>query len=326
MLRREHDLEHRIVGVVTHRHGAAFAAAGLDMPAMLRAREEGRSLAESTPGPGPDAGEAIARLAASSAPLRVVIETTPLAIADGQPAIGHIEAALDAGCDAITANKGPAAFAYRRLRDRAIRAERSFLFEGAVMDGVPIFNLVRDTMPAIAFRGFRGIVNSTTNHILSALENGEAFAPALATDAGGRHRGGRRVAGRRRLGCRREDGRPRQRADGRRPDAARYRSHRHRAGGGRGSSWSAGRRSPAAADRFSGKRPGRSGIGKRSAGGARGGRSARPGPRQGERPDPSHGSPGRRSHPPVGRRPDDDRVCAAERSDYGAEEEPGTGR
>ena len=180
VLRREHDLEHRIVGVVTHRHGAAFAAAGLEMPALLRAREEGRSIAESTPGLGPDAGEAIARLAASSAPLRVVIETTPLAIADGQPAIGHIEAALDAGCDAITANKGPAAFAYRRLRDRAIRAERSFLFEGAVMDGVPIFNLVRDTMPAIAFRGFRGIVNSTTNHILSALENGEAFAPALA--------------------------------------------------------------------------------------------------------------------------------------------------
>jgi homoserine dehydrogenase len=48
------------------------------------------------------------------------------------------------------------------------------------MDGVPIFNLFRDTMPAIACRGFRGIVNSTTNHILSALEDGEAFAPALA--------------------------------------------------------------------------------------------------------------------------------------------------
>ena len=260
----------RIVGIVTQRHGAAFAAAGLDMPAMLRAREEGRPLAESAPGLGSDAGEAIARLTASSAPLRVVIETTPLAIADGQPAIGHIEAALDAGCDAITANKGPAAFAYRRLRDRAIRAERSFLFEGAVMDGVPIFNLVRETMPAIAFRGFRGVVNSTTNHILSALENGEAFAPALARmqaegiaeadaslDVDGWDAAAKTAVAR-------------QRADGRRPDAARYRSHRHRAGGGRGRSWSAGRRSPAAAGRFGGKRRGRSGIGKRPAGGARG--------------------------------------------------------
>jgi homoserine dehydrogenase len=56
----------------------------------------------------------------------------------------------------------------------------SFLFEGAVMDGVPIFNLVRDTMPLVNILGFRGVVNSTTNHILSALEDGEAFGPALA--------------------------------------------------------------------------------------------------------------------------------------------------
>jgi homoserine dehydrogenase len=34
-------------------------------------------------------------------------------------------------------------------------------------------------MPALTFHGFRGVVNSTTNHILSALEDGEAFAPAL---------------------------------------------------------------------------------------------------------------------------------------------------
>ena len=108
------------------------------------------------------------------------METTTLAIADGQPAIRHIEAAIDAGCHAVTANKGPVAFAYRRLRDRAAAAGVSFLFEGAVMDGVPVFNLVRETMPAVTVRGFRGVVNSTTNHILTALEDGEAFAPALA--------------------------------------------------------------------------------------------------------------------------------------------------
>ena len=56
----------------------------------------------------------------------------------------------------------------------------SFLFEGAVMDGIPVFNLVRETMPAVRIEGFRGVVNSTTNHILTALEDGEEFAPALA--------------------------------------------------------------------------------------------------------------------------------------------------
>jgi homoserine dehydrogenase len=180
VLRRHHDLTTRIVGISTGRHGSAFSPQGLDLGTMLQAHAAGRRLSDDIRGSGPAAGELIARLGASDAPLRVVVETTPLAIADGQPAIGHIEAALETGCDAVTANKGPVAFAYRRLREHARRAGKSFLFEGAVMDGVPIFNLVRETMPVLEIRGFRGVVNSTTNHILSALEDGETFAPALA--------------------------------------------------------------------------------------------------------------------------------------------------
>ncbi len=110
----------------------------------------------------------------------MVVETTTLDIAAGQPAIEHVRAAFAAGCHVVTANKGPAAFAFATLRAAADAAGVSFLFEGAVMDGVPVFNLVRETLPAVEILGFRGIVNSTTNHILSALEDGEAFGPALA--------------------------------------------------------------------------------------------------------------------------------------------------
>jgi homoserine dehydrogenase len=180
VLRRGHDLETRIVGIATGRHGSAFAPQGLDVEAMRQRYASGRCLSNDTSDSRSRADELIARLAASDAPLRVLVEITPLAIGDGQPAIRHIETALEAGCDAVTANKGPVAFAYRRLREHARRTGKSFLFEGAVMDGVPIFSLVRETMPAIEMKGFRGVVNSTTNHILSALEDGEAFAPALA--------------------------------------------------------------------------------------------------------------------------------------------------
>ena len=48
------------------------------------------------------------------------------------------------------------------------------------MDGIPIFNLVRETMPGVEIRGFRGVINSTTNHILTAIEQGEPFSAALA--------------------------------------------------------------------------------------------------------------------------------------------------
>jgi homoserine dehydrogenase len=62
----------------------------------------------------------------------------------------------------------------------AARAGVSFLFEGAVMDGIPVFGLVRDAMPAVQVTAFRGVVNSTTNFILTAMEQGEPFVSALA--------------------------------------------------------------------------------------------------------------------------------------------------
>jgi homoserine dehydrogenase len=124
--------------------------------------------------------DVIANLGRSSAALRVAVETTTLDIAEAQPAIDHVRLALMSGCHAVTANKGPVSFAYRELSSLADRRQRSFLFEGAVMDGVPVFNLVRETMPDVRILGFRGVLNSTTNHILTALENGDEFGPALA--------------------------------------------------------------------------------------------------------------------------------------------------
>ena len=54
----------------------------------------------------------------------------------------------------VTVNKGPAAFAYHELESLAETVDRVFFFEGAVMDGVPVFNLVRETMPAVRSTAF----------------------------------------------------------------------------------------------------------------------------------------------------------------------------
>ena len=48
------------------------------------------------------------------------------------------------------------------------------------MDGIPIFNLVRETLPVVRITGFEGVVNTTTNHILTAMEEGRDFDSALA--------------------------------------------------------------------------------------------------------------------------------------------------
>jgi homoserine dehydrogenase len=109
----------------------------------------------------------------------ILFEATSLHVETGQPAISHIRAALEHGAHAITANKGPIVHAYRELRDLAARCGRNFFFESTVMDGVPIFSLFRDTLPAVEVKGFSGILNSTTNVILSEMEQGLGFDEAL---------------------------------------------------------------------------------------------------------------------------------------------------
>jgi homoserine dehydrogenase len=110
----------------------------------------------------------------------VVVETTTLEVTRGEPAATYTRAALSGGAHVISTNKGPVACAYQDLRRAADRANRRWLFEGAVMDGVPIFNLVRETLPGVAIAGFRGVVNSTTNFMLTAMEQGQPFAQALS--------------------------------------------------------------------------------------------------------------------------------------------------
>jgi homoserine dehydrogenase len=173
-LRQTYQLDPRVVAISTNRHGSLFNKKGIDLRDAVTRRESGQSLGKAgTP------ADFIGELATSSAPIRVVVEATTLNIADAQPAIAHVEMGLDSGCHVVTVNKGPVAFAYRRLNQFASDKGLSFLFEGAVMDGIPIFNLVRETLPTVTITGFRGIVNTTTQHILMALEHGEQFAAAL---------------------------------------------------------------------------------------------------------------------------------------------------
>ena len=113
-----------------------------------------------------------------SAQADILFEATSLNVQNGQPAVDHIRAALTHGAHAITANKGPIVHAYRELRDLARAHNKRFLFESTVMDGVPIFSLFHQ-LPVIHLTGFHGILNSTTNVILSEMENGLTFDEAL---------------------------------------------------------------------------------------------------------------------------------------------------
>ncbi len=109
----------------------------------------------------------------------VMFEASSLDAQSGQPAIDHIVAALESGAHAISANKGPIVFAYRELVTLAREKGRRFLFESTVMDGVPIFSLFSLGLPLAELRRFSGVLNSTTNVVLTEVEKGRSFEEGI---------------------------------------------------------------------------------------------------------------------------------------------------
>jgi homoserine dehydrogenase len=172
-LRDRYGIAWRITGVGSRRIGWRVNAAGFDVDELLRAR----SFDAFTGMRGQECQRYGDWLDAAKPD--VVFEATSLNVESGQPAIDHIRGALAHGAHAITANKGPVVHAYEELRDLAARRGRQFLFESTVMDGIPIFSLFRNTLPAIEVKGFKGILNSTTNLILTGMERGLSFDESL---------------------------------------------------------------------------------------------------------------------------------------------------
>jgi homoserine dehydrogenase len=187
-LARDYGIETRVTAVTTRTRGQVFNPNGIDAVALASSVEAGGRLGTTSTNPGAGAPrsrtflrETIRRSAAAARQGRlVIVEATTLDVESGQPAIAHVRAALAGGAHVVSANKGPAAFAYRALAAAARRANRCFLFESAVLDGIPLFNLTRATLPAVAITGFEGVVNSTTNYILTKMEEGQTFDSALA--------------------------------------------------------------------------------------------------------------------------------------------------
>jgi homoserine dehydrogenase len=170
-LRKDHGISFRVTGVATRRSGWIADPQGLDLARVERAPSPPKSRESDQK---PTSVQAWLKAAKAD----ILFEATSLNVESGQPAVDHIRAALDHGAHAITANKGPIVHAYRELRDLAAARGKRFLFESTVMDGVPIFSLFHQ-IPTIQVQGFHGILNSTTNVILSEMENGLSFDESL---------------------------------------------------------------------------------------------------------------------------------------------------
>jgi len=171
------DLELEVVAITTGSRGTVADERGIDLAAALEAIRSGGRFSEDHPG----RVEVDTLQAASMLDYDVLVELTPLTIAArGEPAIGHLAAALGRGRHAITCNKGPIAWAYRKLDALARRNGCTLLHEGTVMDGAPVFNLARHCLRGNRVVRLEGILNSTTNVVLGEMERGAALSDAVA--------------------------------------------------------------------------------------------------------------------------------------------------
>ena len=170
-LRRKYDIRWRLTGVATRRVGWFADVDGLNPIALLNGHWPARA---ANAVPPQNVREWLERAKAD-----VFFEASSLEAQTGQPATDHLRAALESGAHAISANKGPVVHAYRELTALAKEKNRKFLFESTVMDGVPIFSLFPLGLPATELRGFHGVLNSTTNVVLTEIEKGRTFADAV---------------------------------------------------------------------------------------------------------------------------------------------------
>jgi len=109
----------------------------------------------------------------------VLVETTASNYKDAEPGMSHITAAMKRGMHVISVNKGPLALAFPSLMELATYNRVLFRFSGTVGGGTPILDYAKNSLMGEQITSFAGILNGTTNYILTNMANGMSFEKAL---------------------------------------------------------------------------------------------------------------------------------------------------
>ena len=177
-LRQKHHFYPMITGVAAASKGSLYHPDGLDVSALLEAAQVGTFA-------GYPASAGLQRdWTASDMILKgqadALIEISPTDLKTAQPALDYCHLALDNGLHLVLANKGPVALDYKRLKSKAESKQLRLRYEATVMAGTPIIQLAEEALAGCTIRSARGILNGTTNYILTQMEAGMSYDDALA--------------------------------------------------------------------------------------------------------------------------------------------------
>jgi len=174
-LARRYGVDLRIVAICTQRRGNLYDPDGLEPATLLEAIKHDGHLHNVASQRDWSPLEMIEQADAD-----VLVELSPTDLTTGEPATSHMRAALGRSMHAITANKGPIALHLSELRRLASVAQLYLGYEGTVMSGTPALRLGWSDLAGCEVLELRGIVNGTTNYILTQMEGDMSYADALA--------------------------------------------------------------------------------------------------------------------------------------------------
>ena len=170
-----YGMKPRIVACVDNK-GSAIDTSGLDIQRLLEIKKNKGTV-----------GEYYSNKTSRLEPLQIienidaeiVLELTPTNLTDGEPGLSHITSAMKYGKNVITVNKGPLSVAFSSLIELANYNGIMFKFSGTVGGGTPILEFAKRCLKGDRIVSFKGILNGTTNFILSKMEEGLTFKNAL---------------------------------------------------------------------------------------------------------------------------------------------------
>lgn len=166
----------KIVGVSDIFLGSIVNRDGLDAAQLVALPAEKGAFAKLHGG----TAEAFTETVIKQSGADIVAEATFTNPVDGEPATTFCRWALQSGIHVVTTNKGPIALHGSELKALALRNNVAFEYEGSVMSGTPVIRLARQALAGAEVQAFEGILNGTSNYVLTRMQEGLSFAAAVA--------------------------------------------------------------------------------------------------------------------------------------------------
>ena len=181
LLNEKYDFEAEIVAISDVQKGSIFCEQGLEITQCLELVKHGKNLNEYKCKQDNcqchKDWDAIQTIKESNAD--IICELAYTDVKTGEPAITHCKTAFKNGKHIVTSNKGPAALQYSELKKLAEENNVEFMIEGTVMSGSPVINLAEGPLAGCTISAIKGILNGTTNYMLSEMEKGMSYAEVL---------------------------------------------------------------------------------------------------------------------------------------------------